>query len=429
MSTGAAPRRPGGGFYIVVDGLVDAGRRTRSVAAAAGRAVRSVVTPTGVAVAGGGLASLVLWAWFGWVEGLVIGAGVAAMLVVSAVLLFGRNGAGLVLGLPQERVVVGDPASVRITGRRGSGRGGNVEIPVGEEVVRRMLPGGAVDVSLEVPAVRRGVVSVGPVRSVRGDPFGLMRRELVRSGEAVLYVHPRTIALPTLSTGFLRDLEGAQTRDLTASDVAFHALREYVPGDDRRHIHWRSTARTGTFMVRQYEETRRSHLVVLLDAGADAYADDEEFELAVSVAASLGSRAIRDARSLGALVTAPGARAGAAAGTDSAVRSLPTVSPERLLDAMCGVERDEEAAGLPEAARAVADTMPGVSLACLVTGSLRGTAELRQAARRLPNGVEVVAVECVPAAAPTVRAAGGLTVRTIGTLAELRAMLQRTASS
>ena len=119
-----------------------------------------------------------------------------------------------------------------------------------------------------------------------------MRREIVWSETAELRVHPRTVSISALSTGFIRDLEGFPTRDLTSSDIAFHALREYVPGDDRRYIHWRSSAKTGTFMVRQFEESRRSRLMILLDLEPGAYTDDAEFELAVGAAASVGARAI-----------------------------------------------------------------------------------------------------------------------------------------
>ena len=35
------------------------------------------------------------------------------------------------------------------------------------------------------------------------------------------------------TVGFIRDIEGATTQDLSSADVSFHALREYVPGDDR----------------------------------------------------------------------------------------------------------------------------------------------------------------------------------------------------
>src|SRR5690606_1690719 len=111
-----------------------------------------------------------------------------------------------------------------------------------------------------------------------------------------LFVHPRTVPLHGSSSGFLKDLEGRPTKDLSSSDVSSHALREYAPGDDRRHVHWKTSARTGTLMVRQFEETRRSHLAVVLSTNAADYDDPEEFELAVSVAGSLGVQALREER-------------------------------------------------------------------------------------------------------------------------------------
>ena len=78
------------------------------------------------------------------------------------------------------------------------------------------------------------------------------------------------------------------------SDLAFHALREYVPGDDLRHVHWRSSAKAGELLVRQYHETRRGHVTVLLDDRRSSYPRLGDFELAVSVAASIALRAVRD---------------------------------------------------------------------------------------------------------------------------------------
>ncbi|WNY34530.1 DUF58 domain-containing protein [Curtobacterium flaccumfaciens] len=101
----------------------------------------------------------------------------------------------------------------------------------------------------------------------------------------------------------MRDLEGQATTDLSPSDIAFHAIREYMPGDDPRTIHWKSTAKSGALMVRQFEDTRRSHLVVALGIARGEFADDEEFELAVSAAASLGARAIRDGREVSVVVS------------------------------------------------------------------------------------------------------------------------------
>ena len=62
------------------------------------------------------------------------------------------------------------------------------------------------------------------------------------------------------------------------------------------------------------------------------------------------------------------------------MRELPTVSRDRLLDALCLVERDDEAAMMADVARSAAEGLPGVSLAFLVTGSARGVPPLRAAA-------------------------------------------------
>jgi len=413
------------------------GRAVGAVVAAAGvvagwaRAVQGVVTPLGWAVVVGAIVALAVGYTWGWIEFIAIGWGLVLLVGMASLWLIGRGASTIELMLPTPRVVVGEQAVARIVaanpGRRRFG-GVQLEVPVGAKVVERVLPGlprgGAFDEEFRIPTERRGVVPVGPARTVRADPIGLMRREIVWSQSVDLHVHPRTIAIGTLSTGFIRDLEGSPTRDLTASDIAFHALREYVPGDDRRFIHWKSSAKTGTFMVRQFEETRRSRLMVVLDLEPGAYVDDEEFELAVSAAASVGARAIRDARTVSFVVSGPG-RVGS---RGSGMRELPTVSRDRLLDALCLVERDEAAVLLPDVARSAAEGLPGVSLAFLVTGTARGAGTLRAAASRLPAGVEAVAVQCSPGGEATMRTVAGLTVFGIGYLEDLRAMLARTAS-
>ncbi|ANJ27565.1 DUF58 domain-containing protein [Agromyces aureus] len=417
------------------------------------RAVGSVVTARGWAVILGAVAAFAVGSAFGWRESLVLGWGLALVACAASVWLLGRGASTIGLSLPTPRVVVGEPAQARLVAENpGHRRWGGVklEVPVGRQVMEWVLPGlargAAFDRSFRVPTDRRGVVSVGPARTVRADPLGLMRREIVWSEVAELHVHPRTVAIAALSSGFIRDLEGSPTRDLTASDIAFHALREYLPGDDRRFIHWKSSAKTGTFMVRQFEETRRSRLLVVLDLDPSAYIDDAEFELAVSAAASVGARAIRDARTVSFVVS--GARpahgqvaaagsgvryATAARGTSTRgplgrVRELPTVTRDRLLDSLCLIERDEHAAMISDVAPAAAEALPGVSLAFLVTGTARGTAPLRAAASRLPMGVDAIGVQCSPEGDASARTVAGLTVFGIGYLEDLRAMLARTAS-
>ncbi|MDQ0895553.1 DUF58 domain-containing protein [Agromyces ramosus] len=397
------------------------------------RAVRGVVTPLGWAFVAAAVVSLTAGYGWGWLELIALGWGLAVLVAAASVWLIGRGAGTIRLVLPAARVVVGEPAEARLIAANPGRRrfaGVQLELPVGMRVVERVLPGlprgGAFDEQFPIPTERRGIVPVGPARTVRADPIGLMRREIVWSETAELHVHPRTVPITALSTGFIRDLEGSPTRDLTASDIAFHALREYVPGDDRRFIHWKSSAKTGTFMVRQFEETRRSRLMIILDLEPGAYADAAEFELAVSAAASVGARAIRDARTVSFVVSGrlrPGAPT-----HGGAMRELPTVSRDRLLDALCLVEIDDRSAMLPDVARAAAESLAGVSLAFLVTGTARGVTPLRAAVTRLPMGIEAIAVQCAPEGEPSARTIAGLTVFGIGYLEDLRAMLARSAS-
>jgi uncharacterized protein (DUF58 family) len=417
---------------VVIGRAVRGGLVVAAVVARWARAVQGVVTPLGWAVIAGAIVALAVGYTWGWIEVIAIGWGLVVLVVMASAWLIGRGASEIELLVPASRVVVGEPAEARLIaanpGRRRFG-GVQLEVPVGNRVIELVLPGlprgGAFDEQFRIPTERRGIVAVGPARTVRADPIGLMRREIVWSQSVELHVHPRTVPIEALSTGFIRDLEGSPTRDLTASDIAFHALREYVPGDDRRFIHWKSSAKTGTFMVRQFEETRRSRLMVLLDLEPGAYADEAEFELAVSAAASVGARAIRDARTVSFVVSS---RRRGGRGRGSNMRELPTVSRDRLLDALCLVQRDDEAAMLPDVARSAAEGLPGVSLAFLVTGSARGVPPLRAAASRLPAGIEAVAVQCAPEGGASASTVAGLTVFGIGYLEDLRAMLARSAS-
>lgn len=307
----------------------------------------------------------------------------------------------------------------------------SVEVPVGPGLVDVALPGIApqdtVEREVPVPTLRRGVLDVGPVRGVRADPVGLVRREVVWTQREQVIVHPRTIAIPSTSTGLVRDLEGQVTRDLSPADIAFHAIREYQPGDDPRTVHWKSTAKTGALMVRQFEETRRSHLVVALGTARSEFGDDDEFELAVSAAASLGDRAIRDGREVTVVVSARTPEF--ARRRVYAVHPLTTRSPSLLLDDFARVAASDASLPTSEVARIVGDDSVGTSVAFLVVGSAVGLGALRLAATRFPVGVEVVAVICETESPPRVVRVPGLTVITIGYLEDLRHALRRSAAA
>ncbi|MBX3098138.1 MAG: DUF58 domain-containing protein [Salinibacterium sp.] len=393
-----------------------------------------VITPLGWSVLAVLPVALAVGYGVGWVELIVVAFALAALIVIAFIYLIGRSSIVIELRIPHNRVVAGERAvgevAVSNPGRRRT-FGVTVEVPVGAGLAAAALPGlarGATfDHEFSIPTLRRGVIPVGPVRTVRADPIGIVRRELVWTDVAEVFVHPRTISIPSMSTGFIRDLEGNPTRDLSNNDVSFHALREYLPGDERRYIHWKSTARTGTYMVRQFEETRRSHLVIALSLASSDYASDEEFEMAVSVAGSLGARAIRDARTV--TVVASEVTPQFAKRKVFAVKLLSTLTRTRLLDDLAVVERIDTALTITDVARVTGEQAGGVSVAFLVCGSGATPQELRAASTKFPADVDVVAVVCDPDRPPGLRRVAGLSVLTIGFLEDLQKSLARSAAA
>ena len=399
----------------------------------AGR-VAAVVTPLGWAMAVVVPLAFLAGYRLGLLELAAVGYAGVVLLGIAASYLIGRSSIVIELRVPHSRVAVGERAVGEVVVGNPARRralGITVEVPVGSGLAEIMLPGlrrGATfSDEFVIPTLRRGIFPVGPVRTVRADPIGLVRRELILTDVAQLFVHPRTIGIPSMSTGFIRDLEGSPTRDLSNSDVSFHALREYVPGDERRYIHWKSTAKTGKYMVRQFEETRRSHLVVALSLASSDYATDEEFELAVSVVGSLGIRAIRDAREVSVVVSEKTPEF--AKRKVFAAKPLSTLTRSRLLDDLALVEHAETALAITDLARVTGEQSSGISVAFLVCGSLATPGELRAASTKFPVGVEVVAVVCDPESPPGLRRISGLSVLTIGYLEDLHKSLSRAAAA
>ncbi len=377
----------------------------------------AVVSSFGWAVIGAAAAAW--WAGLagGWVEAAVVAGLLTVVLTAAVGFVLGRLRYRVTVDLAQARVTVGDRAVGRLDVRNETSRAllpSVLELVVGTGVatlpVPRLAPGAGTDEIFSIPTQRRAVIPVGPVRSVRADPFGLMRRHVEWAGVQELFVHPRTLHLGGSSAGFRPDLEGKATRDISTSDVAFHALREYVPGDDRRHIHWKTTARTGRLMVRQFEETRRSHLAVILSTRLEDYADPAEFELAVSACGSLGLQALREDRGLTVLV-----QGGTLRGTHRT----------RLLDDLSRVELQPSRVGLADLARAAGQAIADVSVVALVCGSTVGPTALRSASAGLPVTVRALAVRCCPGAPAGRRAVAELEILTIGELGEFAAALRR----
>ena len=169
-------------------------------------------------------------------------------------------------------------------------RVGRREIPVR---IGQLPPHAAVEVRYELPTSRRGVIDVGPLRWDRTDPLGLVRRRSALPGTAVLYVHPAVHRFPLGTAAQNAQGEQARTDLALEGSITFHTLREYVPGDDLRRIHWRASAHRGELMVRQNIDVTPPKATIVLITDAALYANHDDFEHAVDVAASAAVGAVR----------------------------------------------------------------------------------------------------------------------------------------
>lgn len=356
----------------------------------------------------------------GWDELLLIAGGCLMVSVVALLFTLGRNDLEVTIELNPHRVVVGDQAVGRVGATNAGGKrmlSVRLEAPVGTGVARFEVPslaaGESWDELFVVPTSRRSVIPVGPVSSVRGDPLGLARRAVAWADPIDLFVHPRTIRLPGLTAGWLRDLEGNPTNDLSPSDVAFHTLREYVPGDDRRHVHWRTSARLGTLMVRQFVDSRRSHLGLVLSTNPADYRDPEEFELAISVVGSLAVSTLLEDQAVS--VTTGG-------------RPLPAYAPPKLLDGLAGLELDRRSVDLTTLVRHSLPILRGASVVAVVTGTGVEPNALRGAAELFHHDVRVLAVRAHPEGELGMRTIGSTSVLDLTALDELGRVVRSTVS-
>jgi len=379
------------------------------------RAVCRVVTPFGWAVLAIMVAAWVIGWQLGWREAMLLAAACLLLIVMSLVFLIGRATHQVSVLLQLRRVSVGAPAAGQVSVTNVSPRRMwpiRLELRVGAAVARfnlPALPGGRHhDELFVIPTTRRAVVPVGPAHTVRGDPLGLMRREVAWTGVTELFVHPRIVGLDPLSSGLLRDLEGQSSNAVSMSDLAFHALRDYAAGDDRRYIHWRSSARTGQLMVRQFVDTRRIHATVVVDGRPASYASEEEFELALSAAGSIAARAVQDEQQASIIA----AREAVADG-----------NIQRILDALTRADFADDA-DLATLAGGVLRTAPDTSLAVLITGSIVPFRLVRRAAAALPPEIDTVALRVDPAADPGMTTVGETTVLTLRALNDLPALIR-----
>ncbi len=157
----------------------------------------------------------------------------------------------------------------------------------GQAKAQRSRAGATTQVTYPIPTPRRGLIDVGPVQVRLAGLTGMAARSAEHGEVDQVRVLPRRIPLAGMMAGSRRSLAGTdEAHELGGTDLV--GLHEYSMGDDLRRLHWATSARTGTLMVREDAEPSEAHVCVLLDDRAASYLGDEYlFEEAVEFAAAL----------------------------------------------------------------------------------------------------------------------------------------------
>lgn len=189
----------------------------------------------------------------------------------------------------------------------------------GRRAARFLLPplaaGEEARAAYRFPTDRRGRFEIGPLRATVTDPFGLVSasRRVLGTEQVIVYPRVHEIVPPPDIGGLDLDRDHPAVRARVETSGDFMTLREYAPGDDLRHVHWRSTARRGHLMMRQNETRRRAPVLLMLDVRPATH-DRASFERAVEAVASIATALDRAGRpfevawSTGTNVGAPGRR-------------------------------------------------------------------------------------------------------------------------
>lgn len=297
------------------------------------------------------LAGVVLFASgvaLGWPELCLLGVASLAAVIVALAFVAVRPRLSVTRLTSPTRVQAGEAAvcvlEVENRGRRPA-PASTLTDRVGDRAVRLAVAGAAPGVvrrpNHTIATTRRGRVRLGPVETSRSDPLSLLRWSQPAGAEDVLWIHPRIVPLRPVPAGIVLDVEGTLSDAALRGTITFSSLREYEPGDDLRQVHWASTARTGTLMVRDLRDTSQPRVTVALDTRPRLWTD-ATFESAVEVAASVLRAGERESTPATLRITGGGERAADLIGAQSSLDRLAAVGlgpADRPDDLLLDLER------------------------------------------------------------------------------------------
>lgn len=180
--------------------------------------------------------------------------------------------------------------AIAIEDRLSTDSGGPAETPV--VLFPEIAPGSACERSYRAIVRQRGRYRLGPAAIYSTYPFGFFERRRYATSEDTLVVFPH---IGRLTPECQRAMSGswlpgpALHTSRTGEPSEFHGLREYRAGDNPRHIHWRTTARRGSFMVKEFEPRDSAEIILIVEPWLPAKPTADDFnavEVLISFAAT-----------------------------------------------------------------------------------------------------------------------------------------------
>ena len=157
----------------------------------------------------------------------------------------------------------------------------------------RLDPHGSQQLPWSFTPDRRGLwrVELASVGSL--FPFGFLRKFLSVGEVRELVVWPALVEYRRWAAGGGRPLASGNRATRVGHGADLLAVRKYAPGDSHRLVHWKASARTGQLLVRQYAAESQQGYALAFDTSEACWPRAEQFELAVSLAATLAEDLFR----------------------------------------------------------------------------------------------------------------------------------------
>lgn len=205
-----------------------------------------------------------LYLLLGWVLSFIIASGVLSELSMRGLTVERR---------PPPKVVAGQPFLMELAICNHKPKLASFSIEVEDTVGGRPIdkrcyflkipPNKTQRTSYRHTIMRRGRYRLEGYRIATRFPFGLFRKSRDVDSETELLVYPPLV--PVTRPSPTASARGETSAAAVGRRGEFFGLREHRPGDDRRDVHWRSTARSGRVMVREYQDEHTRRVTVLLD--------------------------------------------------------------------------------------------------------------------------------------------------------------------